>query len=449
MKYGLTWDQEKNPETIVTQTDAGVPFIEEIKELTVKGQDTQHILIDSDNYPALKILNQTHRNAIDIICIDPPYNTGNEFIYNDKRIDNEDDYRHSKWLNFMDKRMRLAYSLLKEDGVAYCFIGDDELANLTLMMDQIFGTKNRVSIIARVCKSGSGFAKHLTPSCDYILMYAKDINKIESLGLNVGERSETRSLVGRAMERPNQRFWIQCPDGSFIIPKGITFPEIGHLNGIRSTNNDNVWGYTKDRFKEEFENGNVKITKRNTPHPACVNENQENAYWDVTRTKDLSNIKKIPNFIHGSEFINTQGTKELKELFGGEKVFDYPKPTALIEYLINIINKGKNITVLDFFAGSGTMAHAVMNMNEKDLGSRQSISVALNDPDDEIDICTEVTYKRLKIVLNNIRNKYNGQLDLTNAGNPTLKYFKTQILDYQSETQSILIEKNNKETLCQ
>ena len=439
MKYGLTWDQEKNPETIVTQTDAGVPFIEEIKELTVKGQDTQHILIDSDNYPALKILNQTHRNAVDIICIDPPYNTGNEFIYNDKRVDEEDDYRHSKWLNFMDKRIKLSYNLLKDDGIFYCFIGHDELANLILMLDQTFGRQNRLTIIARVVKVGGGQSKDFVSNCDYILVYGKNKNLL-NIGITRDEpKHEERTITlpknkwgtpDESKDYSHKQYPVECPDGSFVTPA-----------------KDDLWGFSLNRFNKEKELGNILIKK--SDKSGLIDKDGNKAIWIVSHKRILDGLMKAPNYIHNSKYFSSAGSKELKELFGGNKVFDYPKPTALIEYLINITNKEKNITVLDFFAGSGTTAHAVMNLNEKDLGSRQSISIALNDIDDEADICTDVTYERLKIVVKNIQDKYQGQLDLTAAGNPTLKYLKVQILDYQSETQSILIEKNNKETLCQ
>ena len=441
MKYGLTWDQEKNPETIVTQTDAGVPFIEEIKELTVKGQDTQHILIDSDNYPALKILNQTHKNAVDIICIDPPYNTGNEFIYNDKRVDEEDDYRHSKWLNFMDKRIRLSYDLLKEDGVFYCFIGHDELANLTLLCDQIFGVNNRVNTIARKTFSGKGLGKNFLNQCDYILVYAKNIeyaNFYETVehsdGLedNKGPYLKTRYTSSfKGNETSNQYYPITTPDGTLIYPK-----------------TGDVWRYSYETYLNKKENNELIFSKYSGSK--IVDKQGNPSVWKV-EAKDYNITKQsvLSNLFLDVSFQNKNGDAELKALFNEKKVFDYPKPTALIQHLIDITNKTNDITILDFFAGSGTMAHAVMNMNEEDLGSRQSISIALNDIDDEADICTDVTYERLKIVVKNIQDKYQGQLDLTAAGNPTLKYLKVQILDYQSETQSILIEKNNKETLCQ
>ena len=151
----------------------------------------------------------------------------------------------------------------------------------------------------------------------------------------------------------------------------------------------------------------------------------------------------MPNFIHQGDFLTNAGTRELMSLFGGERVFDFPKPTALIEHLINIVNKDKNITVLDFFAGSGSTAHAVMNMNEKDLGTRTSISVALNDPDDEADICSEVTYKRLNKVVGNIKDKYKGQLDGIGAGAPTLKYLEVVLKEDAGEIQRELIKEEN------
>ena len=174
-KYGLVWDDEKHPEEIVIKTNKKTPYIEEKKELSTKGKGTSHILIEGDNYATLTAMQNTHKNSIDIICVDPPYNTGNEFIYNDKRVDEEDNYRHSKWLNFMDKRLRLAYNLLKSDGVCYTCIGHDELANLVLLQDQVFGRNNRITIISRMTSPKIKMnEKVANDNCDYILVYAKN-----------------------------------------------------------------------------------------------------------------------------------------------------------------------------------------------------------------------------------------------------------------------------------
>ena len=455
-KYGLVWDKETHLEDCVLKHNTHTPYLIENKTKEIIGEEGKpsHVLIEGDNFHSLTVMQQTHKNAIDIICIDPPYNTGNEFVYNDKRVDNEDNYRHSKWLNFMDKRMRLSYNLLKQDGVVYCFIGHDELANLTLMMDQIFGVKNRISIISRVTKKGGSAGSGISSSCDFILMYAKDATKI-----NIGrKREEDVVTVGGLVfgssydittVRPNQRYWIQCPDGSFIIPAGNTFPnKVEHLNNINSSPGDRLWSLTSPSFIKELNAGNIIFEKSDIPSTSMIDENKQPTYWRIKRTKvkKANTIAKINNFLDSSDFTSTAGNKEIKELFG-KPVFDFPKPTALIKHLIKITNKSNNITVLDFFAGSGTAGQAVIDMNAADNGSRKSIMCAMNDPDDEIDICTEVTYERLKIVTQKWINQSKTELGGWDGFPPTLKYYKIEFIDNTDPLTQIMTEENNKKII--
>ena len=420
-EYGLFWNEERNPENIVVETENKVPMVKSID--TTEGVDgTSHILINSDNYPALKVLNQTHANKVDIICIDPPYNTGNEFTYNDKRVDTEDSFRHSKWLNFMDKRIRLAHNLLKEDGIFYSFIGRDELPNLILLCDKIFTEKNRLSFISRITKRTTLNTKFFNDSCDYVLVYAKnklaiDIDFTQDSEVKYNLKDEFGSyrrfsydLTFRGTNDKN-KYVIKAPDGTPLT-------------------SENGWSVSEEKYREQLSKNLVEFV-------------EENGNWKVYKKLYETGTKPVSNFLTSEDFYNRRGTAELKDIFGGDKVFDYPKPTALIEYLIDITNKPNDIIVLDFFAGSGSTAHAVINMNEKDLGTRQSISVALNDPDDDIDICSEVTYERLKKVVCNIKEKYKGQLDGVGAGNPTLKYVEIELREDAGEIQRELIKEEN------
>lgn len=141
-KYGLVWDDEKEPEKVVLECQNNIPILKKIDEKTIKThiEKSTNILIEGDNYHALQVLNYTHKGQIDIIYIDPPYNTGNkDFKYNDSFVDKEDGYRHSKWLNFMSKRLKLAHNLLKDDGVIFISIGKDEVSQLSLLVKDIFG----------------------------------------------------------------------------------------------------------------------------------------------------------------------------------------------------------------------------------------------------------------------------------------------------------------------
>ena len=158
-KYGLIWDKEKEPEQVVVDCDKNIPVLEEVKEKEIDNGGEDNILIEGDNFHALSVLNYTHPESIDVIYIDPPYNTGNnDFVYNDKYVDAEDGYRHSKWLNFMSKRLKLARNLLKEDGVIFISIDDNEFAQLKLLCDKIFGDLNNLGTIIQNKKNAQNDA---------------------------------------------------------------------------------------------------------------------------------------------------------------------------------------------------------------------------------------------------------------------------------------------------
>jgi len=250
-KYGLVWHRDLPEEKIDTliNPDArtpsemfpnemgGKPFpiLKEVKSKEINGDKDKpiNLLIEGDNYHSLAVLNFTHQEAIDLIYIDPPYNTGNDdFVYNDKRVDKEDPFRHSKWLNFMEKRLKLAKKLLKPDGVIYISIGNDELAQLKMLCDEIFGEFNLVEVISRVAKTASNKGTQFSPSVDYLLCYTK---KLPQLGkfkdivtkdwLKLFNKKDKRgkyreiSLYQAALDvRPNQNYFITCPDGSKARP---------------------------------------------------------------------------------------------------------------------------------------------------------------------------------------------------------------------------------------
>jgi len=175
-KYGLVWDSEREPEQVVLDCENNLPILERVAEKEIKtADDDYNILIEGDNYHALTVLNYTHKEKIDVIYIDPPYNTGNatEWKYNDKFIDENDGYRHSKWLNMMEKRLNIAKNLLKNGGSIFISIGDDEVANLKLLCDKILGVENFITLISRIAKTASNKGKFFAPSCDYILLYTK------------------------------------------------------------------------------------------------------------------------------------------------------------------------------------------------------------------------------------------------------------------------------------
>lgn len=181
--YGLIWDRQKKPEKLVYECDKNIPILSLNKDKCIEGNSRKHILIEGDNFNALSVLNYTNEGNIDIIYIDPPYNTGNkDFMYNDKFVDIEDGYRHSKWLNFMEKRLNLARSLLKDDGVIFISIDDNEYAQLKLLCDKIFGERNFIANIVLEISKTQGMKVRaaqmgqIVKNHEYVLVYTKNIS---------------------------------------------------------------------------------------------------------------------------------------------------------------------------------------------------------------------------------------------------------------------------------
>ena len=179
-KYGLVWDAEKVPEQVVIDCNKLIPVLKEEENKKIDNGGEDNILIEGDNFHSLSVLNYTHKESIDVIYIDPPYNTGNkDFMYNDSFVDVEDGYRHSKWLNFMSKRLKLARNLLKDDGIICISIDDNEQSQLKLLCDKIFGENNYINTISIKSKSsagasGGGEDKKLKKNIEYVLIYAKN-----------------------------------------------------------------------------------------------------------------------------------------------------------------------------------------------------------------------------------------------------------------------------------
>lgn len=366
-KYGLIWDNEREPETIVEECDKYIPILKEEKEKNIKGKGANNILIEGDNFHSLSVLNYTHKEAIDVIYIDPPYNTGSEdFMYNDKFVDLEDGYRHSKWLNFMKKRLKLARNLLKEDGVIFISIGIDEVAQLKLLTESIFGANCFLGMVTRRTKTTSFRGNYFAPRVDYILCYSKTPNipkfvdevdasqykKVEETGARAGERyrDDTAFYLSTLETRPNQRYYIECPDGELVVPPGVSLannPTDGEK--VVPNNGDGVWRWECEQYKQKK---NLLVFKKTKTSP-LINQDGEKAHWNIYTKVYLSDKQadgNIPTELL-LDFINREGTRELKQY---DIEFSFPKPTNLIEALIKYTNKPKDITILDFFAGSGT-----------------------------------------------------------------------------------------------
>lgn len=422
-KYGLVW--EDKPEDVEERLREELPILVEDTAkalISTEADAPNHILIEGDNLEALTALAYTHEGKIDVIYIDPPYNTGNEdFVYNDKFIEKEDEFRHSKWLSFMNKRLRIAKRLLSECGVIFISIDENEIGALRLLGDEIFLPKNFVGQW-NWFKSATppALSKKVKRTIEYILCWQSSGNDDTFRG------TQKISKSNDPFTKPQNTFKvltfptnsITCAITNGVIPAGVygtdKFPnEILDDIIVRNSKNSNPV-----RFKNRF----IWIQE-------TLDENiQQNLYIELSKKGVLSykrsnyNREIPPNFIDTSVGVDTteNAGRNLLEIFNDEKVFDYPKPVSLIKYLINFIER-KELVILDFFAGSGTTLHATMELN-KDGGHRKCILVTNN----ENNICEEVTYKRNKRVINGYTTP-KGE-EVPGLKNNTLRYYRTSFV---------------------
>ncbi len=419
-KYGLIWEQEKTKEQFEKASENALPVLKEVKGKEIKTDSNKptNILIEGDNYHALSVLNYTHQEKIDVIYIDPPYNTGkkNDFKYNDKYVDEKDTYRHSKWLSFMSKRLRLARKLMKDDAVIFISIGDDELAQLKILSDEIFGEKNLLAIISRKSKATSNKGNFFSPSTDYVLSYAKNRLVLDDFNdplaqkaksyLKLFKHKDSRgkynqvSLYMPSLDpRPNQRYFITCPDGSKVITPA----------------EDKMFRWIPSTFQSNLDDNRVVFIESN--QSPLIDENGNAAKWNIytkiyLHERQKTGMKPL-TFL---DIPNSIGSKELIKM--GIK-FSFSKPRQLVERLIEITNKKNNdIYILDFFAGSGTTAHATLGLNKEDGGNRTFILCTNN----EANICTDICYPRIEKAIKGYKTP-KGVAVAGLGGN--LKYFKT------------------------
>ena len=422
--YGLVW--EDKPEAVEERMLEELPVLREVPEraLISDSKDApNHILIEGDNLEALTTLAYTHAGRIDVIYIDPPYNTGNkDFVYNDSFVDREDTYRHSKWLSFMSRRLRIAKQLLSDKGVIFISIDENEVATLRLLGDEIFLPQNFVGQW-NWFKSATppALSKKIKRTTEYILCWQTSNNDDTFRGVQKSSKS-------------NDPF--TKPQNSY---KTLLFP-VNSINCAIESGIIKAGIYGTEKFPNELLDDIIVVNKKNS-NPIrfknrfiwiqeTLDENiRQGITIDLSQKGVLSykrsnyNREVPPNFIDSSVGVETTeyAGRLLEDIFDGDKVFDYPKPISLIKYLINFIDRTQ-LTILDFFAGSGTTLHATMQLNVEDGGRRQCILVTNN----ENGICENVTYERNKRVIQGYTTPKGEQVaGLT--GN-TLRYYKTDFV---------------------
>jgi len=448
-KYGLIWDEEKVKEQFEKDAENALPILKEIKgkEIETNSEEPINILIEGDNYHALSVLNFTHQGKVDVIYIDPPYNTGNRtWKYNNDYIEREDEYRHSKWLSFMNKRLRLAKNLLGDEGIIIATIDDYEMFQLGMLMDEIFGEENRLANITVLNKkSGRTTDKFFATCHEYYLVYAKNylLAKIGMFALNSDQISEYKleDNISRYKwrdflrtggfstpgERPNSYYPIYFSEKENIISTKKISKAV-EIWPIDTKGNKRVWRQTKPSLEGLIKIGDIKIDKK------------KSGKYNV-RIKDRikSGIKPKTVWDNPRYDAATHGTKLLEQICGEAKIFDFPKSVfAVLDSLKITIGNKKDAIVLDFFAGSGTTAHAVLEMNKEDGGNRQYILCTNNEVNgiekglrekglsekeiQDYGICRRVTYPRLEKVIKGYKDS-KGEKIAGLGGN--LKYFRT------------------------
>ncbi|MCM8621616.1 MAG: site-specific DNA-methyltransferase [Candidatus Accumulibacter sp.] len=393
-RFGLVWERDEIDHDLSVNSD--FVALDWDADLSCGDGPQQNLIIEGDNFDALRYLRMTHAGRVKCIYIDPPYNTGNrDFIYNDRFIDKDDAYRHSKWLEFMYRRLELAKELLTEDGVIFVSIDDNEVFHLGLLMEQLFGAANFVA----TCIWQKRYSRESTSAIgdvhEYLLVYAISpvMFKEARNRLSLDEKSkkaysnpnndrrgpwQSISFTG-AGYRPNQMYQIVAPNGNIHLP-----PEGRH------------WAMVENEYRK------LEAAKR--------------IWWG----KDGNGVPRVIRYLsevdglvpwtwwpHEEVGHTDEARKEIQGIFGTQTAFDTPKPVRLIERILRIATQPGDI-VLDFFAGSGTTAQAVLNLNREDGGERRFILVssteATADTPDK-NLCRDVCAERVRRVIAGYSNK--------------------------------------------
>lgn len=393
-KYGLVW--EEHTEKVDEMLEHNIPIFVEDENIKIVADEEKgyNFLLEGDNLHSLKLLEKTHKGKIDVIYIDPPYNTGKEFVYNDDLIASSDSYKHSKWISFMHSRLNIARTLLNNRGVIFLSIDDNEFSQLKILCDEIFDESNNVANFCVIRAEGGGMAKQVIKGHDYCLVYAKNIDLFTPL-------AKEKDVRGKIIEKDKIKYWIQ---------EDWLRKEFGKYGNCHY---EEILKFKGQKVKEEIDDG-LKDGK----YVLIPKANGMNIVGKLRRLdKDSSKFYSI------LKHLNKNGVNELKKL---NINFDYPKPSSLIKELISgatFFDDSKNAIVLDFFAGSGTTGHAVMQLNKEDGGQRKYILCTNN----ENNICEEVTYQRLKNIQEELPHN--------------LKYYKTEFIPKFSDEEDSISDK--------
>lgn len=467
-KYGLVW--EDKPEDAELRMVDEMPVLEEVPERAIvcdAPDAPNHILIEGDNLEALTALTYTHTGKIDVIYIDPPYNTGNkDFVYNDSFVDRENGYRHSMWLSFMNKRLKIAKNLLSEKGVIFISIDDNEQAQLKILCDEIFGLENFIGDVSwQRTYSIRNDSKGIPAEVEHLLVFSKSdswqpnkLPRTEDMNSSYanpdGDRCDWMSgspVAPGAATHQGMVYAIQHPiTGEFLYPSSRACwryaqnQMLEYMNGwceymLEDLHDEEqrakVCGIDVSKLKKDVKAivlvNDLDVSKKkamavykNGPWPRFFFTNKgkggirRKVYLDSVGGRIATNYWPYEETGHTDE-----AKKELIKIFG-QAPFDTPKPTRLIRRVFDL-STDKNSLILDFFAGSGTTLHATMQLNSEDGGHRQCILATNN----ENGICENVTYERNRRVIQGYTTPKGEKIPGLTHNN--LRYYKTKLLPRQ------------------
>ena len=440
--YEFTWVGKK-----ASIVEANKPIRKTLRPCPAESKnwdDTENLYIEGDNLEVLKLLQESYLGKVKMIYIDPPYNTGNDFIYADDFMRSQDEENrqmgmydedenrlfknndsngrfHSDWCSMMYSRLMLARNLLTDDGAILISIDDFEQDHLRSLCDEIFGRSNYIDTLIWKKRYGGGAKeKYFVSLHEYVLVYCKNINSIGELFVPLtnesaeryyskrDEKFETRGgyrthplEAGKAMDsRPNLVYPIPAPDGTEIWPK-------------------RQWLWSKERTYEALKNNELEITSGKEGWVVSSKQYLRDSDGSIRPAKMLSIIDDI---------YTQHGTNEMIQIFGNAKIFSYPKPSEFIKKLVSVMTSGNDDIVLDFFSGSASTAHAVMSLNAEDNKHRKFIMVQLPEPCDEKSEAYKAGYKTICDI---------GKERIRRAGDKLYETLKTSGKDFQHIAKNI------------
>ena len=465
-KYGLVWEQHEEAVDVMMREAIPV-FTEDAKrEITAAPGGAYNFLLEGDNLHSLRLLEKTHTGRVDVIYIDPPYNTKNkDFIYDDKKIDATDGFQHSKWLSFMTTRLKIAERLLKPDGVLAISIGFHEVNNLMLICEEIFSSRQVVCVTVQT-SSGNAVANGFTVVQEYIIFVTP--SDFEPFEIEGDKKENTNPYHGMNLsgfnqtQRPNQAYPIFIDKNGLVVGCGKSLQQRideGIYTGekadfvydyteapdgctavwpITQGGDPCVWRLIPENFMQNWHKGYIKIVPNNRGKnkytvqylSGGIIEQIEDGSLETRQADptipslDVIGFKtaasSIPTIWTDTKFLTSAGSRDIKSVFNKKVAFSFPKPVALIKEILMRVS-GKNDIILDFFAGSGTTAQAVLELNHDDAGHRRFILCTNN----ESNICSDITYPRVETVITGKRPDGSHFSDGLPAN---LKYYRTNFV---------------------